>query len=84
MRNPNKQFSPNGQLRIDDALIYTGDWHTITFSADTVFRTLINGSIDVLVRDKLFGKTIKSTEQPLTGRFTTIQLISGVVFANRN
>jgi len=84
MRNPNKHFSPNGQLRIDDTQVYTGDWHTITISSDTVFRNLMNGSVDVLVRDKLSGKTIKSTDQPLTGKFTMIQLISGVIYANRN
>ena len=84
MRNINKLFSPNGQIRIDDTAVYTGDWHTITVSSDAVFRNLMNGSVDVLVRDKLSGKTIKSTDQPLTGRFTMIQLISGVIYANRN
>jgi hypothetical protein len=84
MRNLNKLFSPNGQLRIDDDQLYTGDWHTITVSSDAVFHSLMNGSVDVLIRDKLSEKTIKSTDQPLTGRFTTIQLQSGVIYANRN
>jgi hypothetical protein len=84
MRNLNKLFSPNGQLRIDDTQSYTGDWHTITISADAVFSRLLNGTVDILARDKLTGKTIKSTDQPLTGKFTTIQLTSGVIYANRN
>jgi hypothetical protein len=84
MRNLNKLFSPNGQLRLDDTQVYTGDWHTITISADAVFTQLLNGSVNILTRDKLSGKTIKSTDQPLTGKFTTIQLQSGVIYANRN
>jgi hypothetical protein len=39
MRNTNKLFSPNGQLRIDNTALHTGDWHTITISSDTVFST---------------------------------------------
>ena len=84
MRNPNKLFSPNGQLRIDDTLSYDGDWHTITVSDDAVFGKIRSNNIDVLNRDNLVGKTIKSTDQPLTGKFTTIQLQSGVIYANRN
>jgi len=84
MRNLTKLFSPNGQLRIDDTAVHTGDWHTITFSSDTVFAQLLSGDINILVRDNLVGKTIKSTDQPLTGKFTTIQLQSGVIYANRN
>ena len=84
MRNPNKLFSPNGQLRIDDTELHEGNWHTITVSSDALFRTLLNGEVDILLRDNLTDKTIKSTDQPLTGRFTTIQLQSGVVYANRN
>lgn len=84
MRNQNKSFSPNGQLRIDDTTAHTGNWHTITVSADAIFSKLMNGDIDLRVRDNLIGKTIKFTDQPLTGRFTTIQLQSGVVYANRN
>jgi len=84
MRNPNKLFSPNGQLRIDDTEPHEGNWHTITISSDTVFRTLLNGETDILVRDNLIDKTIKSTDQPLTGNFTIICLASGVIYANRN
>ena len=84
MRNTNKLFSPNGQLRIDNTATHTGDWHTITISSDAVFTQLSNGTIDILARDNLTGKTIKSTDQPLTGRFTTIRLQSGVIYANRN
>jgi hypothetical protein len=84
MRNPNKLFSPNGQLRIDDTDAHEGDWHTITISSDAVFTQLLNDSVDILSRDKLAGKTIKSSDQPLTGKFTLIQLESGVIFANRN
>jgi hypothetical protein len=84
MRNINKLFSPNGQLRIDNTSPHTGDWHTITFSSDTVFAQLLSGDINILVRDNLVGKTIKSTDQPLTGRFTYIRLTSGVIYANRN
>ena len=84
MRNPNKLFSPNGQLRIDDQEVHTGDWHTITFSEDAVFTKLMNDNTDILKRDNLMAKTIKSTDQPLTGRFTVIQLETGVVYANRN
>jgi hypothetical protein len=84
MRNLNKLFSPNGQLRIDNTSVYAGDWHTITISSDAVFTQLLNGSVNILNRDNLTGKTIKSTDQPLTGKFTTIQLQSGVIYANRN
>jgi hypothetical protein len=84
MLNPNKLLSPNGQLRIDNTSVYTGDWHTITVSGDCVFTQLKNGNINILARDNLTGKIIKSTDQPLTGRFTTIQLQSGVIYANRN
>ena len=84
MRNPTKLFSPNGQLRIDNTTAYTGDWHTITVSDDAIFNKLMNGEADILDRDNLHGKTIKFTDQPLTGKFTTIQLQSGVVYANRN
>lgn len=84
MRNPNKLFSPNGQLRIDDTEPHTGDWHTITISEDAIFRTLLSDDTDIVVRDNLGGKTIKSTDQPLTGKFTTIRLDSGVIYANRN
>jgi hypothetical protein len=84
MRNPNKLFSPNGQLRIDDTDSHEGDWHTITMSSDTVFASLQNGDTDILRRDNLAEKTIKSTDQPLTGRFTVIRLTSGVIYANRN
>jgi hypothetical protein len=84
MRNNNKLFSPNGQLRIDDTGTHLGDWHTITVSEDTVFNKLKNGDIDLLIRDNLAGKTILATDQPITGKFTTISLTSGVVYANRN
>ena len=84
MRNQNKLFSPNGQLRIDDTSTHTGDWHTITISEDAIFSKLMNGDIDLRARDNLIGKTIKFTDQPLTGKFTTIQLQSGVIYANRN
>lgn len=84
MRNQNKLFSPNGQLRIDDTSSHEGDWHTITVSEDAVFASLLNGSVNVLIRDNLVGKTIKSTDQPLTGKFTSIRLASGVIYANRN
>ncbi len=84
MRNPNKLFSPNGQLRIDDDKDHLGDWHTITISEDTQFNKLMNDKIDIMKRDNLHEKTIKSTDQPLTGRFTTIVLKSGVIYANRN
>ena len=84
MRNQNKLFSPNGQLRIDDTDVHDGDWHTITVSGDAVFNKLFSGDINVLTRDKLSGKTILSTDQPLTGKFTQIQLTSGVIYANRN
>ena len=84
MRNQNKLFSPNGQLRIDDTNSHEGDWHTITVSEDAVFNSLMNGEVNILQRDSLTGKTIKSTDQPLTGRFTTIRLTSGVIYANRN
>ena len=84
MRNPNKLFSPNGQLRIDNTTAYTGDWHTITVSEDAIFNKLMDGNTDISARDNLHGKTIKFTDQPLTGKFTTIQLQSGIVYANRN
>ena len=84
MRNITKLFSPNGQLRIDDTSTHTGDWHTITVSEDAVFNVLMNDSTNILIRDNLSGKTIKSTDQPLTGKFTSIRLTSGVVYANRN
>ena len=84
MLNPTKLFSPNGQLRIDDTAVHNGDWHTITVSEDAVFSKLLYGDINVLTRDSLSGKTILSTDQPLTGRFTEIQLTSGVIYANRN
>ena len=84
MRNPNKPYSPNGQLRIDNTTAYNGDWHTITISDDAIFSKLMNGTTDILARDNLSAKTIKFTDQPLTGKFTTIQLQSGVVYANRN
>ena len=84
MLNPTKLFSPNGQLRIDDTLAHEGDWHTITVSEDARFNKLMDGENNILTRDNLSGKIIKYTDQPLTGRFTTIQLISGVVYANRN
>ena len=84
MRNPNKLYSPNGQLRIDNTQIHNGDWHTITVSEDAIFSKLMNGDINILTRDNLSGKTIKFTDQPLTGRFTQIQLQSGVIYANRN
>jgi hypothetical protein len=84
MRNQNKLFSPNGQLRIDDTIAHTGNWHTITISENAVFKKLLNANIDVRKRDNLIDKTVLSTDQPLTGRFTTIQLTSGVIYANRN
>jgi len=84
MRNQNKLFSPNGQLRIDDTAIHNGDWHTITVSEDAVISKLYNADINILTRDSLTGKTILSTDQPLTGHFTQIQLTSGVIYANRN
>ncbi|MCB2222142.1 MAG: hypothetical protein KQI35_17295 [Bacteroidetes bacterium] len=84
MRNQNKFFSPNGQLRIDDTLVHDGDWHTITVSDDARFNKLYDGNVNILTRDNLSGKTIKYTDQPLTGRFTQIQLLSGVIYANRN
>lgn len=84
MRNQNKFFSPNGQLRIDDKLVHEGDWHTITVSADARFNKLYDGNVNILTRDNLSGKTIKYTDQPLTGRFTQIQLLSGIIYANRN
>ena len=84
MRNSNKLFSTNGQLRIDDTSSHTGDWHTLTISEDAIFTTLMNEDINILSRDSLTGKTILATDQPLTGRFTAIQLASGVIFANRN
>jgi len=84
MRNQNKLFSPNGQLRIDNTAVHNGDWHTITVSEDAKFNKLMNGDIDVKARDNLIGKTIKFTDQPLTGHFTQIQLQTGVVYANRN
>ena len=84
MRNANKLFSPNGQLRIDDTQTHEGDWHTITVSEDAVFTNLRNASVNILSRDNLTGKSIKFTDQPLTGKFTTIQLQSGVIYANRN
>jgi len=84
MLNPTKLFSPNGQLRIDDTFAHEGDWHTITVSEDAVFSNLQNGDLNILSRDNLIGKTILSTDQPLTGKFTTIRLTSGVIYANRN
>ena len=84
MRNHNKLFSPNGQLRIDDTLVHDGDWHSITVSDDARFNKLYDGNVNILIRDNLSGKTIKYTDQPLTGRFTQIQLQSGVIYANRN
>ena len=84
MRNTNKLFSPNGQLRIDNTATHTGDWHTITISSDAVFVNLLNDNVNILTRDNLVGKTIKSTDQPLTGRVTTIRLQSGIIYANRN
>ena len=74
MRNQNKLFSPNGQLRIDNTTSHSGDWHTITVSEDAVFSKLMDGDINILARDNLSGKTIKFTDQPLTSKFTTIQL----------
>ncbi len=56
MRNLNKLFSPNGQLRIEDTQVHTGDWHTITVSSDAVFTQLKNGSVNILTRDNLTGK----------------------------
>jgi len=84
MRNQNKLFSPNGQLRIDNTTSHSGDWHTITISEDAIFNKLMDNNTDILTRDNLSGKTIKFTDQPLTGKFTSIQLQSGVVYANRN
>jgi hypothetical protein len=84
MRNQNKLFSPNGQLRIDDTNNHIGDWHTITVSEDAVFNKLKNGDIDLLIRDNLTGKSILAKDQPLTGKFTQIYLTSGVIYANRN
>jgi len=84
MRNVNKLFSPNGQLRIDSTLAHEGDWHTITVSEDARFNKLMNGDTNILTRDNLTSKIILSTDQPLTGKFTVIQLQSGVVYANRN
>ena len=84
MLNINKLFSPNGQLRIDNTSTHSGDWHTITVSEDAVFSKLYNGDINILTRDNLTGKTILSTDQPLTGHFTQIHLQSGVIYANRN
>ena len=84
MLNPTKLFSPNGQLRIDDTTVHNGDWHTITISEDAVFSKLLTGDINVITRDSLTGKTILSSDQPLTGRFTQIQLSEGVIYANRN
>ena len=84
MRNQNKLFSPNGQLRIDDTSNHKGDFHTITVSEDAVFTNLMNDELNILTRDNLTGKTILATDQPLTGRFTAIQLTSGVIYANRN
>ena len=84
MRNNNKLFSPNGQLRIDDTADHIGDWHTITISEDAVFSRLRGEDIDILTRDNLDGKTILATDQPLTGKFTGITLTSGVIYANRN
>ncbi|MCB2218969.1 MAG: hypothetical protein KQI35_01150 [Bacteroidetes bacterium] len=84
MRNINKLFSPNGQLRIDDDNVYEGDFHTITISEDAKFVSLLNGEVDILLRDNLQEKVIKSTDQPLTGHFTLIRLEFGVVYANRN
>ncbi len=48
MRNPTKLFSPNGQLRIDNTTLVTGDWHTITVSEDAKFSKLYNGNINIL------------------------------------
>ncbi len=84
MRNSTKLFSPNGQLYIDDTNTHVGNFHTITVSESAVFDTLKNGDINILTKDNLSGKTIKSTDQPLTGTFTEIKLTSGIIYANRN
>ncbi len=73
----NKTFETKGQNGgkiIADTATYTGDWCEIRVISAAVFTTLTGNVTDV-------GSTSFPANFVLTGKFTTIDLASGAVFA---